>query len=51
MRTFVITVIYHSAEPIAYELQAKSRSEALRIVWRDAVQIADHIKKIVAVLK
>jgi histone H3/H4 len=51
MKTYVITVIYHKSEPIAYELMAKSRREALQIVWRDAAQIADHINRITAVQK
>lgn len=51
MKTFVITVIYAHADPFCYELQADSRSEALRLAWDKHEQVADHIKKISAVRK
>ena len=51
MNTFVVTVIYEGAQPVAYEVQANTRSEAIRLAWNKYEQVADHIKKIVAVLK
>ena len=51
MKTFVITIIYHSAQPVAYQVAAIDRSDALRMAWDKYEQVADHIKKITAVLK
>lgn len=51
MRTFVVTVIYNDAQPVAYEVQANTRSEAIRLAWNKYEQVADHIKKLSVVLK
>ncbi len=51
MKTYVVTVIYYEAQPIAMEIEADSRSEALRQAWMTYEQVSDHVKKIVAVLK
>ena len=51
MQTFVVTVIYHNAQPVAYELQANTRSEAVRLAWNKYEEVADHIKKMSVVLK
>jgi len=51
MKIFVITIIYHEAQPVAYEIAAIDRADALRMAWDKYEQVADHIKKISAVLK
>ena len=51
MKTFVVTIIYTEAQPVAYEVQASTRSEAIRLAWNKYEEVADHIKKISVVLK
>lgn len=51
MRIFVVTVVYHEAQPVAYEVQAGTRSEAMRMAWAKYDQLTDYIKKIVVVIK
>jgi hypothetical protein len=51
MKTYVVTVIYYNAKPIAYIAVAESRGRALWDAWGRYMQVADHIKKIVAVAK